>query len=89
MNVQHVVFEKIETDRWKVRVIIIGEDIEQRALPVIAEVGDEPVEGIMSLPGGSLVGFLKQEPPPGSVLSIGYADHPLQKTTFEFQLLTS
>lgn len=85
MNIQHVVFEAIETDRWKVRIIIIGEDIEQRALPVIAEVGNEPVEGLMSLPGGGLVGFLKEEPAPGSVLSIGYADQSLQETTFEYQ----
>lgn len=93
MNVDSVSFEPITgplpTD-WVIRVVIRGTEFEQRAIPMAAEIGTQPVEGIM--PGfeeGTVVGFLAAAPSPGDELRIGCADELLTDTGITFQTLVS
>ncbi|MEU9918994.1 hypothetical protein [Streptomyces sp. NPDC051001] len=56
------------------RVVITGTGFEQRAVPILASVGDVQVEGLVpSVDGEGLVGLLAEHPPVGAELVIGYA----------------
>jgi hypothetical protein len=71
---------------WRVRVDISGQDFLDRAVPLVAQVGDVPVESLMVMPGGTaLVGFLPEEPADGAKLALGYADTGLQDTDVEYE----
>jgi len=57
------------------RVVIQGSGFQQRAVPILASVGDVDVEGLVpTVDGDGLIGFLADEPPVGAELVIGYAD---------------
>lgn len=66
---------------WVMRVIIHTRNLEQRAVPVVAKTGGQPVQGLMSLfEEEGLVGFLHEMPASGDELLIGYADGPMIHT---------
>jgi hypothetical protein len=71
---------------WRLRVLVAGTNFVERAVPIVARVGDVPVEGI-SLSGGGrgLIGFLAQTPADGAKLWIGYADSELVETGVAYQ----
>ncbi len=84
MQIAHVEFEFLDRTllpRWTMRIRVVGEDFEQRAVPIVAEVGSLSVEGIMPLlDGNGVQGFLVAEPNTGDELRIGYADGSLIDT---------
>jgi hypothetical protein len=84
MQVEHAEFEHLDpspSPRWVMRIRIIGENFEQRAIPIVAQVGDQAVEGLMPLfEGNGVQGFLTAEPAVGDELRVGYADSPLIAT---------
>lgn len=70
---------------WSMRITISGQDIEQRAVPVVATVGDQPVQALMAtLDPGTVQGFLSDEPTPGDELRVGYLDQELQGTDITY-----
>lgn len=68
---------------WVVRISLSGDGFASRALPLTAEVGDERVEGLITVDGGA-VGFLRSVPPAGARLRIGYRSDKLQDTDITF-----
>jgi hypothetical protein len=84
MQVERAEFEFLDptpTPTWVMRIHIIGEGFEQRAAPIVAEIGGQQVEGVMPLfEGGGVQGFLTSEPPAGAELRVGYMDAPLIDT---------
>ena len=68
---------------WVVRVSLAGDDFVSRASPIIAQVGDVPVEALAVI-GGGAVGFLSTMPPVGAPLRIGYLDLGLNETAITF-----
>jgi hypothetical protein len=83
MDVQSAEFELLADPPrpdWVMRITIRGA-LEQRALPLVAEVGDQPVLALMpTLAAGGVQGFLAREPDPGDRLRIGFLDEPLEDT---------
>jgi len=64
-----------------VRVTIRGEGLEQRALPIVARVGDQTLLALaptVTFPG--VQGFLAAEPTLGDELRIGFLDQELVPT---------
>jgi hypothetical protein len=77
--------EPIEGLDWVVRVELTGSGLEDRALPLVAAVGEVPVEALSgSLLGTTAQGFLSAVPPIGAKLIIGYPDTGLIETDVEF-----
>lgn len=71
---------------WVLRIDVEGGDFEFRAMPVIASVGDVPVEGIiLKLTGDGFVGLLRSFPDVGDELKVGYLDEGLVGTGFTYQ----
>ncbi len=68
---------------WQVRVRFAGTGFVQAAIPLVATVGDLPVEGLIVLEGGAM-GFLREIPPAGARLRVGYLDTGLEDTGFTY-----
>jgi hypothetical protein len=68
---------------WVVRVSLVGDGFTWRASPIIAQVGDVPVEALAVI-GSGAVGFLRKVPPAGAPLRIGYLDLGLNETDITF-----
>jgi hypothetical protein len=80
-------FDSIEEDGeagWVVRVSLAGSGFESRAYPLVAEVGDVPVEGLAVRGDGGAVGFLGTVPAAGASLRIGYVELGLNETDITF-----
>ncbi len=57
------------------RLVVIGRNILNRAIPFSARVGDQPVRGLIVSPGGSgFAGFLERAPRDGDRLYVRYVD---------------
>jgi hypothetical protein len=95
MQIDKVVFETLQDvpaellARWKMRVIVQGEGLEVRAVPIVVEVGEQRAQMIMPLTaeeGGSagVQGLLPEIPQNGDEVKVGYAGGPLFATGFEF-----
>jgi hypothetical protein len=71
---------------WRVRVVIRGGGLEERALPLVGELGPQTIQCLM--PGGNegvVLGFLTVEPSAGDELRLGFADQPLVSTGITFE----
>ncbi len=88
MQIESVDFEPIDgpvPGDWLMRVVIHGTGLEQRAMPIIAEVGPQAVHGLMPLvEDGVVLGFLTQVPDDGDELRVGYPNEPLVETGLRF-----
>ncbi|MFI0446841.1 hypothetical protein [Actinomadura sp. 6N118] len=86
-QVSKVLFERVDhelLDHWDVRVYAFGEGFEERALNVRATVGNQEVEGITTSSDGSgFTGYLRNEPPNGAKLRVGY--EALEDTGLAFE----
>jgi hypothetical protein len=81
MEIEAVQFETVTTPKWSMRVTILGQGIEPRALPLVVLVGDQAAQAISFLfEGNGVSGLLVDEPAPGDAVRIGYADSPLIDT---------
>lgn len=84
MNVERAEFEHLDSSpipRWVMRITIIGNGFVQAARRIVAQIGDQSVEGLTPLlDGEGLQGFLTAEPAIGDELRIGYADSPMINT---------
>ncbi|MDX6530203.1 MAG: hypothetical protein QOH41_2493 [Blastocatellia bacterium] len=70
---------------WVLRVEVKGGEFQHRAAPVVATVGDVPVEAIIvRAAGDGFVGHLRASPPDGAKLKIGYLDTELVETDFTY-----
>lgn len=80
-NVTDAFFERLEPGKagWVVRISVGGDGFVMRASPLVAEVGDVPIEGLI-INGGGAIGFLRAIPPAGAPLRIGYLDLGLNDT---------
>jgi len=81
VQVESVEYKFIDTPRWGMRITIIGRGFEQRAIPIVAQVGDQSVEALMPLLNNDgVMGFLAREPTVGDEVRVGFADGPLIDT---------
>jgi hypothetical protein len=82
-------FETLPPDShggWRVRVTVVGTELFNESVPVIAAVGDMPVQVVFMMPAGAgFVGFLVEIPPIGARLRVGYADIGLEDTPITYQ----
>lgn len=78
----HPIAEPSETG-WVLMVVLAGEGLESRAVPLVAEVGDQAVEGLAVDEGGA-TGFLSAVPPVGAPLRVGYLGRELRDTGITF-----
>ena len=77
--------EPIDDLDWTIRVELTGTGLIDRALPMVAAVGDVPVEGLSgSMLGDSAQGFLSATPAVGARLIIGFADTGCFETEVAF-----
>jgi hypothetical protein len=78
-------FETLPPDShagWRV----LGTELFNESVPVIAAVGDMPVQVVFMMPAGAgFVGFLVEVPPIGARLRVGYADIGLEDTPITYQ----
>lgn len=85
MEIESVQFQAVTTPRWTMRVTILGQGLEPRALPLVVLVGSQAAQAISFLmEGNGISGLLVDEPAPGDVVQIGYADDPLIDTGFTY-----
>lgn len=69
---------------WVLSITIQGE-FEQEAIPIVAKVGDVPVEALLpTFEPGELRGFLSTEPADGDELTIGRLGEPLEATDITY-----
>jgi hypothetical protein len=70
-------FEPLRTRvgaEWVMRVTVDARNVQQRALPVRARVGPQPMRAVVTSPlGTGFVGFLERMPRDGDRLYVGYA----------------
>ena len=87
-EVTEAFFETLEepVGGWLIRVSVAGDGFESRAVPVVAAVGEVPVEGLAVI-GGGAIGFLSTVPTAGARLRIGYLDEGLHDTEITFPQL--
>jgi len=90
MRVDSAKFEMLPPDPpaepWVMRVSIQGEEFEERAMPLVAMVGELTVDFMRVSPDGtSASGLLIEVPPQGAQLKIGYLnDRQLLATEITF-----
>lgn len=88
MRVDRGSFEVLEPGSipgFAMRVYAEGEDLEFRAVPLLARVGDQRVDQLFIAPDGSgFSGYLVSEPNPGDRLFVRYADETEFPTTVVF-----
>jgi hypothetical protein len=89
MNIESVHYEPVDSNVLPgkaMRITITGSGIEQRAISIVAQVGDQPVLDLMATSSvEGLQGFLAKEPDVGDELRIGYlTDAELQATGFKY-----
>jgi hypothetical protein len=85
MEIEAVQFKAITTDKWSIRVTILGQGIEPRALPLVILVGEQVAQAVsFLLEGNGVSGLLVHEPAPGAKVRIGYADSPLIDTGMSY-----
>lgn len=93
MQVERAEFEFIEPTvlpGLTVRVRILGENFEQQAIPIVAQVGQQTVDKIVPIvEGGGVQGFLAETPQINDELRIGYADGPLISTGITYNPVVS
>jgi len=71
---------------WIIRVTAKGGGFEFRADPLVARVGDLPVEGLLiDDDGAGFLGYLSSVPPDGAHLFVGYASDPELDTDIAFE----
>jgi hypothetical protein len=72
---------------WVMSVMLTGDGFENRAMPLVAKVGDLDVDLIVIASDGTMAsGMLMDVPEPGARVSIGYLDSPeLAETDVAFQ----
>jgi len=76
----------IPRDGGRVDVVVMGRGFVRRAIPLAAQVGAQPVEGIqIRSDGTSFSGRLQSPPAPGDRLSIGYRDEKLRATRIVYR----
>jgi hypothetical protein len=86
--IEAVKFEPVASTKWSMRVTIFGQDFEERAIPLVAQVGDQTVQALSPLFDGTGVsGLLINEPAADDEVKIGYADGPLVETGFKYELV--
>jgi hypothetical protein len=77
--------EPVQGLDWMLRVVFVGSGLVDRALPLVAMVGDVMVESLSgSLLGNSAQGFLSAVPAVGAKVAIGYPDTGVFATQIEF-----
>ena len=69
---------------WRVMVRFAGTGFVKAATPLVATVGDLPVEGLMIQGEGGAMGFLRDIPPIGARLKVGYLDWEIKDTDFAY-----
>jgi hypothetical protein len=78
MNVTSAIFERLDhgvAPGFLLRLYATGSGFRVRAPPLLARVGDVPVEDIFLVPGGGgFTGFLAKAPNAGDRLYVRYAD---------------
>lgn len=90
MRVDSAAFELLPPDPppgpWVMRVTIEGDGFEDRAMPLVATVGELTVHVLRVSPDGKRAsGLLTEVPPEGARLSIGYLDdRELRSTEVSF-----
>ena len=88
MKVEKGFFETLEPGSvpgFVIRVYVEGENFEHRAVPLLARVGDQPVEELFVAPDGSgFAGFLATTPNDGDRLFVRYADETEFPTNIVF-----
>lgn len=93
MQIERAEFEFVDKDLLPdatMRIRIIGQEMDLRAVPIVAEVGSQAVDFIVPLLDGSGVqGFLADEPAVNDALRIGYADGPLIETGITYNPVIS
>lgn len=93
MQIERAEFEFIEPNvlpGLTVRVRIMGENLEQRAMPIMAYIGQQTVDRIVPIvEGGGVQGFLAETPQINDELLIGYADGPLINTGITYNPVVS
>ncbi len=83
--VWEAITEPTEGLDWVLRVSLSGSGLVDRAIPLVATVGDIAVEALSgSFFGTNAQGFLSAMPPIGAKLSIGYPDTGFFQTEIEF-----
>lgn len=91
IDVTNVFYEPLDPTPdlpYVMRVYLVGAGFQLRAVPVVAEIGDQPLEGLVHDDTlGSAAGFLRTLPPAGASLKVGYLDIGLEETTFTFPSL--
>ena len=86
MQIEIVEYELVDMPRWEVRITIVGEGFEQRATPIVAQVGDQAIEVLLPLfNADGVMGFLAHEPALGDELRVGFAGGPLIETGFTYK----
>jgi len=81
MKVKHIVFEDLEAGPeppgFAVQIHVVGSGFVDRAAPLFARFGAQPVEQLFIAPGGAgFSGFLAQQPGEEDRLFAHYADEP-------------
>jgi hypothetical protein len=88
MNVDSAQFEVLAeppVPEWVMRVTAKGSGFATRAVPLGAQLGDVPVEGlVIDLDAAGFTGYLRRIPPSGSRLLVGYRDGELADTGITF-----
>ncbi|MEP6917438.1 MAG: hypothetical protein ABJC89_17440 [Acidobacteriota bacterium] len=70
----------------RVELVVIGRGFARRAVPLAAQVGAQPVEGIeIRSDGTSFSGRLQRAPSPGDRLALGYLDEELRPTAIVYR----
>jgi hypothetical protein len=83
-SVINALFIPGEDNRYEL--VVIGRGFMQRAIPLAAQVGTQPVEAIkIRSDGTSFSGRLQRPPSPGDRLAVGYLDEELRPTDIVYR----
>jgi len=73
---------------WVMRVTAKGSGFEIRAIPLVGQVGELPIQGVQIDPDcAGFVGYLATEPAEGDKLLVGYLEGELLDTGITYQRL--